>query len=77
MYITGTVWNRHIYTQAGDDPEASRLPTRGRCNTGPLKPNVEKPHEKRIEGEMLYTVQSGSYDFYRDSVYLHKNCLVY
>ena len=25
---------------------------------------------------MLNTVQSGSYDLYRDSVFLHKNCLV-
>ena len=25
---------------------------------------------------MLYTVQSGSYDLYRDSVHLHENCLV-
>ena len=25
---------------------------------------------------MLSTVQSGSFDLYRDSVYLHKNCQV-
>ena len=64
------------YAKTGDDPETSRLPTRGRIKTRPLRSDVEKLHEKRIEGEMLYTVQSVSYDLYRDSVHLHENCLV-
>ena len=76
IYYRYNVERTQRYAKAGDDSEASRLPTRGRINTRPLKPNVEKLHEKRIEGEMLYTVQSGSYDLYRDLVHLHEYCLV-
>ena len=70
MYITGTVWNRHKYMpmpgtiQKPVDflPEEDATPG----------PECRGTTREKNRGDMLYTVQSGSYDLYRDSVYLHK-----
>ena len=76
IYITGTVWIRHKGTPKLETVQkpADFL----RKNLHPQAPLAEtkKEYEKRIGGEMLYSVQSGLHDLYRVSVFKLTDCLV-
>ena len=59
IYITGTVWTRHKGTPKPETVQSQRISSQK--NPQPQAPQTEIEEDvKRIGGEMLYSVQTGS-----------------